>query len=366
MRVPFVDLRAQHDQLSGGFSNALQQVIGRSSFILGNELESFEQEFAAYCGVSSAIGVASGTDALHLALRACEIGAGDEVITVSHTFIATTLAIHFVGAEPVFVDIDPITYTMDVDQVEKAITHRTKAILPVHLYGQTAHMQPLVDIARRHDLRLIEDACQAHGAEYEGRKAGTLGDIGVFSFYPAKNLGALGDGGMVVTNDRALTDKVRLLRNYGQREKYHHIIPGLNSRLDELQAAFLRVKLPHLNDWNDRRRGHAALYRNSIHSESLRLPEEAPWAKHVYHLYVVRCSSRDTLQKHLIDSGIQTLIHYPVPVHLQEAFARFSKRTWHLPETEKAANQVLSLPMYPELSNEQVQTVAAAINSYIP
>jgi dTDP-4-amino-4,6-dideoxygalactose transaminase len=366
MAVPFVDLRAQHDELSGAFSQAMERVVGRSAFILGPELESFEREFAAYCGATEGIGVASGTDALHLALWACGIGAGDEVITVSHSFIATALAIRFLGADPVFVDIDPVTYTMNVAEVEKAISPRTKAILPVHLYGQTADMAPLADIAKRHHLYLIEDACQAHGAEYRGSKAGALGDIGCFSFYPSKNLGALGDGGMVVTSNRMLADRVRLLRNYGQREKYYHSMTGVNSRLDELQAAFLRIKLPHLDAWNERRRAIAAFYRENIRSEHVLLPAESEGGSPVYHLFVIRCSTRDALQKHLSGSGIQTLIHYPVPIHEQEAFAAYARRPWRLPETERAARQVLSLPLYPELRLEQARLVAAAVMSYVP
>jgi dTDP-4-amino-4,6-dideoxygalactose transaminase len=366
MNVPFVDLRAQHESISEALSEAVKRVIGRSSFILGPELESFEREFGAYCGCPHAIGVASGTEALHLALWACGVGAGDEVITVSHTFIATVLAIRFVGADPVFVDIDPTTYTIDVSQVEGAVTPRTKAIIPVHLYGQTADMEPLLAVARRHGLRVIEDACQAHGARYRGRAAGTLGDVGCFSFYPAKNLGALGDGGMVVTNDSNLAERLRLLRNYGQREKYYHSMPGTNSRLDELQAAFLRAKLPHLDDWNSRRQAVARSYREHIRSRHVRLPDEAPWGTHVYHLFVVRSPARDALQRHLAASGIGTLIHYPVPVHEQEAYTSFGGRPWSLPETERAAREIISLPMFPELSPEQIRVVAETVNAFKP
>ena len=363
--ILFVDLKAQHQSIAKELQDAWSRVRDSGRFILGNEVKSFEREFAAYCNARFAIGVGSGTEALHLALWACGIGTGDEVITVSHTFIATALAIHFVGAEPVLVDIDPKTYTMDVTQVERSITPRTKAILPVHLYGHPVDLAPLQDIARRHNLRLIEDACQAHGAEYQGQRLGTFGDVSCFSFYPTKNLGALGDGGIVITNDAALAEKLDLLRNYGQVQKYHHRIPGVNSRLDELQAAILRVKLPHLDDWNAQRREIARWYREQIRSKYVTLPEEAAWAKHVYHLYVVRTPYRDALQKHLSDQGIQTLIHYPVPIHKQQAFAEISARAWHLPETERAANEVLSLPMYPGMTGEQVKQVAMAVNNFI-
>lgn len=366
IKVPFVDLQVQHSHLANELSRAMEQVMKRAWFILGQELEAFESEFAAYCAVSHCIGVGSGTEALHLALRACNIGPGDEVITVSHTFIATALAISWTGATPVFVDIDAATSTIDVKRIADAITPRARAILPVHLYGQCADMDQLLALAQQHRLLVVEDACQAHGATYKGRKAGTLGQAGCFSFYPSKNLGACGDAGAITTNDEELAKRIYLLRNYGQTRKYQHDVPGYNSRLDELQAAILRVKLRHLDDWNEHRRQIAGLYRDGLRSDLVTVPTETAWGEHVYHLFVIRSPHRDLLQRHLHDHGVETQIHYPKPVHLQEACAKISNRRWHLPETEKIASEVLSLPMYPEMSKEQVQTVISAVNSFTP
>lgn len=366
MNVPFVDLQVQYSPIRNQIQTAINEVLDSGWFVLGQNVELFEKEFAGYCGCAEAVGVGSGTEALHLALKVCGVGVGDEVITVSHTFIATALAIVWTGATPVFVDIDPVTYTMDVSQAAKVITPRTKAILPVHLYGQCADMDPLLELAQEYGLWVIEDACQAHGATYKGRKAGSLGHLGCFSFYPSKNLGAYGDGGAITTNDKALAQRLRLLRNYGQTRKYHHESMGYNSRLDELQAAILRAKLPYLDTWNEQRRRIAALYRDSIQSEHVTLPGEATWGQHVYHLFVIRSSHRDELQRHLYDHKVQTMIHYPVPVHQQGALATISKQEWHLPETEKLAKEVLSLPMYAEMTEEQVRRVSCVVNDFAP
>ena len=361
MKIPFLDLKAPYQELRAELDAAYWRVMESGWFILGEEVEAFEREFAAYCGVSHCVGVGSGTEALHLALRACRIGLGDEVITVSHTFIATALAISWTGATPVFVDIDPMTYTIDPGQAAQAITPRTKAIMPVHLYGQCADMAPLLTLAQEYNLWVIEDACQAHGATYKGLKAGSMGHLGCFSFYPSKNLGACGDGGAVTTNDKELAQRLRLLRNYGQTRKYHHESMGYNSRLDELQAAILRVGLRHLDKWNERRRQVAALYNELLANAPVNVPVEVAGNKHVYHLYVILASERDALQAHLQRQGVQTLIHYPIPIHLQLAYRDLEHRVGRLPVTEQVAPKVLSLPMYPFLEDREVQFVADAI-----
>ncbi len=365
-KVPFVDLNAQYAAIRISVDEAMQEVVDRGWFILGPRVETFETAFADYCGGGEAIGVGSGTDALHLALRACAVGPGDEVLTVSHSFIATALAIDYVGATPVFVDIDPVSYTMDVSNVESSITARTRAILPVHLYGQAVDLDPILDIARRHGLYVIEDACQAHGAEYGGRRVGVLGDIGCFSFYPAKNLGAYGDGGMVVTRRPELADRVRLLRNYGQVRKYDHPSKGFNSRLDELQAAVLLAKLTYLDAWNDARRDIAACYGAGVRADSVALPQAGAKGRHVYHLYVVRTPHRDALQEWLTSRDVHTQIHYPVPIHQQGAFRELAPRQAELSVTEKVAGEVLSLPIYPEMTREQVDWVIESVNQFRP
>jgi dTDP-4-amino-4,6-dideoxygalactose transaminase len=368
VRVPFVELREQHASLAHDLDHAIKTVMDRSWFILGSELAGFEREFAAYCGVSDCIGVASGTEALYLALKAGGIGPGDEVITVSHTFIATALAITWTGATPVFVDIDPETYTMDPDQAAEAISAQTRAILPVHLYGQCADMDPLIALAAKHDLLVVEDACQAHGARYKGRMAGSLGDLGCFSFYPAKNLGACGDAGAVVTGNVELAEKLRRLRNYGEREKYHHQSIGYNSRLDELQAAILRVKLPRLEDWNTARRRVAARYTSAL-SVKVSTPRVAPEADAAFHLYVIEDEQRDALKRDLEAMGIATQLHYPVPVHLQEAYTTPGSpptRRLDLRHTERAAERILSLPLWPEISDEAVERVIDAVVALRP
>lgn len=365
--VPLVDLKAQYEPLKEEIQAAWDDVLGSMRLFLGPNVQAFEKNFAAYLGVNEAIGVSEGTTALHLALRACDIGTGDEVITVSHTFIATAEAILLAGARPVFVDIDPVTYTMDPSQIEAQITARTRAILPVHLYGQCADMDAILEIGRRHGLVVIEDACQAHGADYKGRKAGSMGDLAAFSFYFSKNLGAYGEGGMVTTNDPILARKVRMMRDHGSEKRYYHEMLGWNGRLDELQAAVLRIKLPHLDGWNEKRRKTAAAYHEALGSASkerelsLLLPVEASDRRHVYHLYVIRSLDREGLRSHLNEHNIGTGIHYPVPVHLQKPFMEFGSGEGSLPVTERVVNEILSLPMYPELKPEQIEQVIGEI-----
>ena len=360
-RVPFNDLRPQYAAIRAEIDAAVAGVLARGWFVLGPEVEAFESEFAAYCDARHAVGVGSGTEALHLALLACGVGPGDEVVTVAHTAVPTINAISLTGARPVFVDVDPDTCTMDPSAAAAAITPRTRALLPVHLYGHPVDVAPLRDLARRHGLRLIEDAAQAHGAAYHGTRVGTLGDLAAFSFYPTKNLGAYGDGGMVVTDDAALAERVRLLRNYGQTDRYHHQIEGLNSRLDELQAAVLRVKLRYLEGWTAARRERAERYTARI--QRARAPREASWARHVYHLYVVHVPRRAAVQQALAAAGIDTLVHYPIPAHLQPAYAHLGVARGSLPVTERLADEALSLPLYPELPMDQVERVAAALEA---
>ncbi|MDZ7344305.1 MAG: DegT/DnrJ/EryC1/StrS family aminotransferase [candidate division KSB1 bacterium] len=364
MQVSFLDLSRQYLALQSEIDAAIARVFTRAWFILGEEMEAFEQEFAAYLGAPYGVGVGSGTEALHLALLACGVEPGDEVITVPNTAVPTISAISFANAIPRLVDIDPATMTMDVRQLEMAITSRTKAIVPVHLYGQTVDMQPLLEIAHRYRLRVIEDACQAHGATYGAAKAGTLGDAGCFSFYPSKNLGAYGDGGFVCTNQSDIAERLRLLRNYGQTRRYYHTTKGFNSRLDELQAAMLRAKLPHLDAWNARRRELAQRYHHALQDLPVRLPHEAAWGIHVFHLYVLRTRERDRLCAFLAEHGIQTIIHYPIPVHLQEAYRDLSIPAGALPEAEKAAGEIVSLPLYAEMDDDEIDWVAAQIRAF--
>lgn len=361
--IPFSELKTQYQTIKDEIQEAFSQVFESSWFILGKNVESFEKEFASYCRAKYGIGVGSGTEALHLALLACDVQTGDEVITVANTAVPTISAISFAQATPVFVDIDPDTHTMDPTLIEAKITEKTRVILPVHLYGQSADMRPILKIAKKYNLKVIEDACQAHGAEYHGTKVGVIGDLGCFSFYPSKNLGAYGDGGMVVTKNPELADRVWMLRNYGQRKRYYHDIKGFNSRLDELQAAFLRKKLKHLNQWNERRRQLAQIYNDNL-GKAVVKPIEKDYAFHIYHLYVIRCKRRDELQKYLTYNGIQTLIHYPVPVHLQHAYLDLNIKPGCLPITEKYAAEILSLPMYPELKDDEIFYVADKINEF--
>ncbi len=362
VQVPFVDLRSQHDAIREELDAALGSVLDSGRFILGRELEGFEQQFASYCGVEHCVGVGSGTDALILALRACGIGPGDEVITPSFTFFAGPFAIAAVGAVPVFVDVEEVTGTVDVDQVNDAITPRTRAIMPVHLYGRCANVGRLAALAADRGLRLIEDAAQAHGARSGGRVAGSVGHLGCFSFYPSKNLGGCGDGGAVVTNDADLATRLRLLRNYGQTERYRHETLGSNTRLDELQAAILRRKLPHLDAWNDARRRAARDYA-ALLDPNLHPPTQAARHDTVFHLYVVRAGRRDALRQFLAEHGVETGIHYPVPVHRQPAFREVPHVSRELGVTNRLASEVLSLPMFPTISAEQIRRVVESVHA---
>jgi dTDP-4-amino-4,6-dideoxygalactose transaminase len=362
--VPFVDLSAHYASLASELEAVTLGALRSTSYILGPDVGAFEQEFAAYCEVTEAVGVDSGTSALELALRAFGIGPGDDVITVANTFIATALAISYTGAQPVLVDADPESYTIDVRAIEMVLSPRTRAIIPVHLFGQPADMDPILDLARQHGLVVIEDACQAHGARYKGRRVGGIGHAAAFSFYPAKNLGAAGDGGMVTTNDSEVAATIRSLRNYGQQQKYHHETIGFNRRLDTLQAALLRVKLRHLDRWNEARRQHARCYAELLWGSGLALPCVAAYAGPVWHLYAVQTNRRNALRTHLAARGIETGIHYPTPVHLQPAYASLTQGLGSFPVAERAAEQLVSLPMYPELTLEQLELVATAVHEF--
>jgi dTDP-4-amino-4,6-dideoxygalactose transaminase len=366
LNVPFVDLAAQYTGIRGDVDEAVNRILQSADFILGSDVRAFEEEFAAFCGVERAVAVDSGTSALELALRAFGITAGDEVITAANTFIATALAISNVGATPVLVDVDPMTYCLDVTAIERALTSRTKAIIPVHLYGHPAEMDSILELARLRGLRVIEDACQAHGARYKGRRVGSFGDAAAFSFYPGKNLGAYGDGGMVVTNDGGVAESVIMLRNYGQKEKYHHVSLGFNRRLDTIQAAALRVKLRHLDGWNAARRDHASAYQRLLSGSGVQLPTAAEHVEPVWHLFVIRTRRRDDLRDYLTQLGISTGIHYPIPVHLQPAYRELRYQRGDFPVTEQAAEEILSLPMYAELTGEAIACVAEAISTFVP
>ncbi|MFX1521794.1 MAG: DegT/DnrJ/EryC1/StrS family aminotransferase [Promethearchaeota archaeon] len=355
--IPLFDFKKEYSAISDEVLQAIQRVLRSGWFILGEETEQFEKEFAEYVGASFGIGVNSGSDAVYLALRALGISEGDEVITVAHTMISTVDAIARNGARPVFVDIDPETYVMNVQEVQNKISSRTRAILPVHLYGHPVDMHPLLEIADKHDFFVIEDACQAHGSEYRGARVGSLGHVGCFSFYPTKNLGAYGDGGMLVTDNEELATKLRKLRNYGQSKKYYYDLVGVNSRLDEIQAAVLRRKMSRLDEWNERRRRIAELYRKFLVDTDIVTPVEKDYAKHVYHLYVIRHKERDFFQQHLLENEIQTLIHYPVPVHRQKPYLIEE----NLPVTEKTCKSILSLPMNPWLSDAEIEKVATCL-----
>jgi dTDP-4-amino-4,6-dideoxygalactose transaminase len=358
--IPFVDLKSQYRALAPELNAAVTRVMERSDFILGDDVRLFEEEFGAFCQAKHCVSVANGTDALELALFACGIGPGDEVITTTHTFIATVQAIAQVGARPVLVDCDPALWTINPSQVAAAVTRRTRAIVPVHLYGHPADMDPILEIARQHKLIVLEDACQAHGAEYKGRRCGSMGDLAAFSFYPGKNLGAYGDGGAITTSRADLAEKLRLLRNHGQRVKYEHVCKGFNSRLDTMQAAILRIKLKHLEQWNEARRQAARRYDDLLAGSGVTPRKAAPYAKHVYHLYVVRTPDRKRLQAALDAQNIAYGIHYPIPVHLQPAFADLGCGPGSFPVAEAIARDIVSLPIYPEISAEQIQRVAEA------
>ena len=359
--IPLVDLKAQYHTIKTEICEAIDRVLETSQFVLGSEVAAFEGEFADFSGARHGIAVNSGTSALHLALLAAGIGPGDEVITVPFTFVATVAAIVYTGARPVFVDIDPRSYTIDVTQIERAISRRTKAILPVHLYGHPADLDPILEIARRHHLVLIEDAAQAHGAEYKGRRVGSIGDLGCFSFYPGKNLGAYGEGGMVVTNQSGYDRTIRMLRDWGQEHKYHHVLKGFNYRMEGLQGAILRVKLRHLETWTEVRRTHAALYDSLLAGSSVQTPQAMAYARHVYHIYAIRTPERAALQQALMEQGIHSGIHYPFPVHLLPAYADLGYHPGSFHQAEVMAAEELSLPMYPELSKEDIHHVAAAL-----
>lgn len=362
MDVPFLDLKAQYARIKHEIDPAVAKVVESAAFAGGPFVEEFERSFAAFCGSAHAAGVASGTDALWLPLLALGIGPGDEVITVAHTFIATAEAITYTGATPVFVDIDERTFTMDPEKLEAAITDRTKAIIPVHLYGQTAEMDRIMEIAEAHGLYVIEDACQAHGAMYKGKRAGTIGHVGAFSFYPGKNLGAWGEAGGIITDDPELVKKMRMLRDHGQAKKYYHDLVGWNGRMDGIQGAVLSVKLRHLPAWNEARRAHAKRYRELLSGlDGIVLPAEAEYGRHVYHLYVVRVADRDGFMKALAERGVHCGIHYPLPLHLQKAYAGAGYGEGSLPVTERVAREIVSLPMYAELTEEQLSYTAEAV-----
>jgi dTDP-4-amino-4,6-dideoxygalactose transaminase len=362
--IPFLDLGAINNNYRDALEAAFRRVLDSGWFIMGRELEAFEAEFAAYCGAQHCIGVGNGLEALHLILRAMEIGAGDEVIVPANTYIATWLAVSYAGATPVPVEPDPITFNIDPALIEAAITPRTKAIMVVHLYGQTADMDPINAIARAHGLKVIEDAAQAHGAHYKGRCSGALADAAGFSFYPGKNLGALGDGGAVTTNDDILANRIRILRNYGSQVKYHNEVKGYNSRLDELQAALLREKLKGLDSENKHRRRLAALYSELLKESGLVLPIAPEWSEPVWHLYIVRSRQRDALQRYLAAKGIGTMIHYPIPPHLQPAYSELGFSRGSFPISEAIHAEVLSLPMGPHLNENDVRAICVAICSY--
>ena len=364
LRVPLVDLRVQYLALKPEIMAAFEEVLDSMHLFLGPQLHKFEHSFATYCGCQYGVGNASGTDALALALRACDIGPGDEVITVSNTFIATVEAIALVGAKPVFVDIDPETYLMDWQLLEAAITPRTRAILPVHLYGHTVEMQPIMDIAHVHNLRVIEDASQAHGASYMGQRVGSFGDIGCFSLYYSKNLGAFGEAGICTTNDPVLAERMRMFRDHGSREKYHHEVMGVNARLDELQAAVLNIKMPFLEQWNAARQAHAEAYNEQLRGIVEAVPVVKPWGTHVYCYYVIRVPERDAFRQAMEQEGIGTTIHYPLPIHLQRAATDYDVAYGSLPHTEALAKRIISLPMYPEMTEEQRQLVVDAVKKH--
>ena len=363
MRVPFVDLKAQYLGIKDEIDIRIAETISSSGFILSQDVERFEGEFSRYCGTKECVGVASGSDALFLSLKALGIGLGDEVITVPNTFISTVDAITRTGAKPVLVDIDKEIYNMDVTMLDEAITEKTRGIIPVHLYGQPVDMDPVMELAEKHNLSVVEDACQAHGARYKGRRTGSIGDIGCFSFYPGKNLGAYGDGGAIVTGNRELAEKITMMRNYGQKEKNSHEFVGYNSRLDGMQAAVLRVKLRYLDDWNLMRRENASVYTSILEGSDAATPLISPDSEHVFHLYVVRHGQRDSLIKSLEKEGISAGIHYPTPVHLQKAYSHLGYREGSFPVSEAYAEEILSLPMFPELTREQIEFVCEKISS---
>jgi dTDP-4-amino-4,6-dideoxygalactose transaminase len=363
IKVPYLDLKAQYRSIKSEIDEAIARVLESCQFVLGPEVAAFENEFAAYCATTDCIAVNSGTSALHLALLAAGVGPGDEVITVPFTFVASVATILYTGAKPVLVDIEPRTFNMNPAAIQAAISPRTKAIMPVHLYGHPADMDFIMDVARKLGLIVIEDAAQAHGARYKGRPVGSIGDIACFSFYPAKNLGAYGEGGAVTTSNPAYAEKIRSLRDWGQDRKYHHVLHGYNYRLEAVQGAILRVKLRHLETWTEARRRIVEKYGDLLADADVVLPVEMEWARHVYHLFTVRSKNRDATQAALLNQGIQTGVHYATPVHLQPAYQDLGYGLGSLPESEKTAKEVLSLPMYPELTDAQLETVAEALTA---
>ncbi len=364
MNVPFVDLKLQYQAIKDEVLAAVTHVLDSGQFVLGKEVATFEEEFAAFSSAKYGIAVNSGTSALHLALLAAGVGPGDEVITVPCTFVATVAAVHYTGATPVFVDVDPVTYTMDPALIEAAITPKTKVILPVHLYGNPADMDPILAIARRHNLMVIEDAAQAHGAEYKGRRCGSLGDLGCFSFYPGKNLGAYGEGGLVTTGDPELARKIRMLRDWGAEKKYEHVLKGFNYRMEGIQGGILRVKLRYLETWTEQRRQHAAAYSKLLADSGLTLPVEAPGNRHVYHIYPVLTPRRKEMMDSLNASGVQTGIHYPYPVHLLPAYSDLGYTAGDFPISESIAAEEVSLPMFPEMTPPQIDAVGQAVAEF--
>jgi dTDP-4-amino-4,6-dideoxygalactose transaminase len=364
MKVPFLDVQASYAEIAPELEAATRRVVASGWYLLGEEIAAFEREFAAYVGAKHCVGLGNGLDALHLSLRALGVGAGDEVIVPSNTYIATWLAVSYAGARPVPVEPDPRTYNLDPARIEAAITPRTKAILPVHLYGQPADMDPIGEVARRHGLRVLDDAAQVHGACYRGRRVGALADVTAWSFYPSKNLGALGDAGAITTDDDAIADRVRVLRNYGSRVKYVNEVQGYNSRLDEIQAAALRVKLAHLDEWNERRRRIAARYLAELDDAGVVLPYAPEWADPVWHVFVVRSYDRDGLQQHLGQAGIGTVVHYPIPPHLQDAYRDLALPEGSFPLSEAIHREVISLPIGPHMSDEQVGAVITGVKDF--
>lgn len=364
MKVPFADFSPMHNEIEKEVLKKFKEVYRKNSFVLGNEELEFEKEFSAYCGVKYCVGCGNGLDSLHLILEAYGIGKNDEVIVPSNTFIATALAVSYTGAKPVFAEPDIYNYTINVNLIEKAITRKTKAIIAVHLYGQPCDMDKINDIARKYNLKVIEDSAQAHGALYKCRKTGSLSDAAGFSFYPSKNLGALGDAGAVLTNDKYIAEKVEALRNYGSRQKYNHIYKGFNSRLDEIQAAFLRIKLKYLDKWNNDRNNTAERYINEIDNKDIIKPLVEPYSKHVWHLFVIRTKNRDDLQKYLKSMGIETVIHYKVPIHLQPAYKDLNFKRGDFPAAEKISDEVLSIPMWYGMTDDKISYVIDCINRW--
>lgn len=364
MKVNFVDIQKQYKEHEKEFDTAIKKVLTRGDFILGEDVRLFEEEFAKFCGAKYCIGVASGTDALFFALKAMDIGSGDEVITAANTFIATTLAISMTGAKPVLVDMDPQTYNIDVSQIEKRITKKTKVIVPVHLYGQPADMEPINKLAKKYKLKVLEDSAQAHGALYKGKRTGGLGDVAGFSFYPGKNIGAFGDGGAITTNDKKLADKIILLRNWGMKVKYHHEIKGYNSRLDTVQAAVLRVKLKYLDKWNKRRREIAKKYDKLFADTSFITPHMLSYVESVYHVYLIQVPKRDELLEYLKKNDISAGIHYPIPLHLQKANKDLGYKRGDFPNTEKYSKKIISLPVFPELRDEEIEFIVSKVKKF--